>query len=158
MKNGTYGCQIFILVAAAVPFWLPLVLWLGYALMGWMGGRDSAAGYEKRWEIEFSSEWKEVCHADSGPSFHGDGMRYGIYENVSEGSIAELGCSFVRGKNDAVAEEFQDVTEALETEDKNQPDFTKDFAWARLAKEDGSFLILLFFPEDNRMFLAEVMI
>lgn len=158
MKNGKYGFQIFILLAAAFPFWLPLVLWLGYALMGWMGGRDSAAGYEKRWEIEFSSEWKEVCHADSGPSFHGDGMRYGIYENVSEGSIAELGCSFVRGKNGAVAEEFQDVTEALETEDKNQPDFTKDFAWARLAKEDGSFLILLFFPEDNRMFLAEVMI
>ena len=55
MKNEKCGFQIFILLAAAFPFWLPLVLWLGYALMGWMGGRDSAAGYEKRWE-----KWKIV--------------------------------------------------------------------------------------------------
>ena len=120
----------------------------------WFYGLDMRLwdGWEERIRRQ---DMKEVCHADSGPSFHGDGRRYGVYENVSGDSIAELGCSFVSGKNDAVAEEFQAVAEALETEEKNQPDFTKDFAWARLAKEDGSFLILLFFPEDNRMFLAE---
>ena len=158
MKNEKYNVQIFILLIAAFPFWLPLVLWIGYGLMGQIGGEDTAGAYEKRWEIELSSEWKEVYYADSGPSFHGDGMRYSIYKNVSVGSIGDLGISLIKGKNDAVSEEVRVVTEALETEDKNHPDFAEDFVWARLLKEDGSYLILLFFPEDNRLFLAEAII
>ncbi|NBK91305.1 hypothetical protein D5278_04785 [bacterium 1XD21-13] len=158
MKHKTYGFQIFILLFAAFPFWLPLVLWMGSQLMGQICGRDTAGTYERSWGIEISSQWQEVYYADSGASFHGDGEWYSIYENVSEVSIAELQIPFIKGKSDTMVEGLQFVTEALETESQNQPDLTGNFAWARLSKEDGSYLIFLFYPEEGRLYLAQAII
>lgn len=102
-KNG--GFQIFVLIGAAFPFWLPLLFALTCKMISWVNGNDFAAVYERNWGIELSSEWKEACRKKSDIGFHGDGFWYSIYENVSEASITEMHIPFMKEKNEGITEE-----------------------------------------------------
>lgn len=155
-KNGkSCGSQIFILICTAFPIWLPLVLFCGYQLARWINGTDFAPLYERSWGIELSSEWEESCRKKSDTGFQGDGVWYSVYENVSESSIAGMHIPFIKGKNESIIEEFQFVAESAGIGDEDQPDFTKEFIWAKLSEEYGDYLIFLFFPEEERLFLAQ---
>lgn len=152
-KNVSF--QIFILVCAAFPLWLPLLLMLGYKITGWINGNDFAKVYERTWGIELSSEWEEVCRKKSDTGFHGDGCWYSVYENVSETGISDMHISFLKGKNESIVEEFRFVAESLEIGKECRPELTRDFIWSKLSDEYGNYLIFIFCPEDNRLFLAQ---
>ncbi len=155
MKNQNFPLPLFTVFLTAFPLWLPLFLWIGCQLTGRIPPHDSAGLYEKHWNIQFSADWKEAYHADSGPSFHGDGERYSIYENVSGSSISDSGIPFIKGRNDTIKEAFQSLADTLGVEEEKQPDFTEPCIWARLSGEGGDYLVMLFVPEENKLFVAE---
>lgn len=158
MKKGRYGLALFTLSVTAFPVWLPFILWMGYQIVRWPFGHSTAELYENHWDIQIPSEWEEIYYIDSGSSFHGDGERYSIYENVSGGSIWDSSIPFLKGSNDDVLADIQFVMEALAVVEEKQPDFTKPYVWARLSKEGGDYLVILFVPEENMLYLAEYLI
>lgn len=149
------GFQVFILICTAFPVWLPLLLILGHIIIGWINGDDFAKVYERKWGIELSSVWEEVCHEKSDIGFQGDGSWYSVYENVSETSIAHMGIPFMKGKSEEILEEFRFVAEAAGIGEEERPDFSRDYTWAKLSDEYGNYLIFIFFPEECRLFLAQ---
>ena len=150
-----YRASLLILILTAVPFLLPLVFWAGIRGAGWIHGNGAGKAFEQNWGVELSSEWEESCYVKSDMGFHGDGERYSVYEHVSEDSIAGLRLPFMQGKNEAIVEEFCFVADAVEVREGMRPDFTRDFIWAKLSQDDGSYVIFLFFPKECRLYLAQ---
>ena len=149
------GFQVFILICTSFPIWLPLLLMLGYIIIGWINGDDFARVYERNWGIELSSDWEEVCHEKSDIGFQGDGSWYSVYENVSETSIAHMRIPFMKGQNEEILEEFRFAAETAGIGEEDRPDFTKGYTWAKLSDEYGNYLIFIFLPEECRLFLAQ---
>lgn len=132
-----------------------------------------ASVLEANWGIELPIKafCKEVYEADTGPSFHGDGIRYHVF-SYQNGSAIEnmLSWSDVNGNtlawSQTIGEEkkFQTYSEAsdiwldaLDIPMEHYPDYDVCSYHYRNA-DDNSELIVFWNPEINRFYIVENLI
>lgn len=70
-------------------------------------------------------------------------------------TATENGTAFTKT---SAAAAFQSLADTLGVEEEKQPDFTEPCIWARLSGEGGDYLVMLFVPEENKLFVAERLI
>lgn len=68
-----------------------ILLLTGGSLRPLLVRRDYTAVVKLNWDLALPESWEEIYKADSGPSFHGDGMRYHVLQYaVSSGMSRPL--------------------------------------------------------------------
>ncbi len=105
------------------------------------------------WNINLPREYEEIYHTDSGPSFHGDGERYAIfqYENLDEiNSLLEW-----ENKNDYVEPRIKEILDNLEVSKEYYPDFNNDFRYYYKIKEDRSEIYIILNSKLKKVYIIE---
>ena len=113
------------------------------------------------WNIEFPI-WgcKEIYNIDSGPSFHGDGMRYHIFQYSNTDAIsgavpwAEQEGQSRHGKSFcAVTEEWLDE---LEVPTEYRPNYhVSDYYFYYDIQSDNSEIVIFFDEEEIKLYIVE---
>jgi len=108
--------------------------------------------FEINWGISVPDGFKKVYHAKT-PSFHGDGSRFSVFE--SDGDSDPRLSNFEQGR-DIQAEVFVNtIMDDLEVPKDKRP-ASSDYYWKSYSnEEDGSSMIIIYTPEDKRMYFAE---
>ena len=125
---------------------------------------------EANWGIELPIKalCKEVYEADTGPSFHGDGIRYHVFSYVNSSEIEKmLPWSDVNGNTLAWSQiqgedkNYQTYCEAADTwlaeqeiPQEQNPDYDNCFCWYKNAN-GNSEIIIFWNPEINRLYIVE---
>ena len=128
---------------------------------------------EVNWDIELPIKalCKEVYSEDTGPSFHGDGIRYHVFSYVKSSEIEKmLPWSDVNGNTLAWSQmqgeekRYQTYYEAantwlseLEIPQEQYPDYDACFCWYKKA-HDNSEIIVFWNHEINRLYIIEKII
>lgn len=125
---------------------------------------------EANWGIELPVKaiCKEVYSEDTGPSFHGDGIRYHVFGYANSSEIEKmlpwsdvnentLACSQIQGEE----KHYQTYCEAADTwlgelgiPQEQYPDYDDCFCWYENA-HDNSEIIIFWNPEINRLYIVE---
>ena len=115
--------------------------------------------YKANWG--FSLPWTALCReiyaADSGASFHGDGIRCHIYSYQYEDDIDNLFAWAAHRTTDSGASCADTAALWLDTlaiPTEFRPDLDACTVWYH-SKSDGSELIILLCEEENRIFILE---
>lgn len=126
-------------------------------LCGCSAKKSYLAVFEKNWNLELPQNCTEIYSEDSGPSFHGDGIRYHVmqYEEVENktdffGNL-ESGRVWKAEADEKLITEWLDEIEVAKSD---RPDVEMCQYYCN-AKKDGSKLILLFDPEQKRLYILE---
>ena len=116
---------------------------------------------EANWGIELPIKalCKEVYEADTGPSFHGDGIRYHVFSYRYEDYIDLMFAWSGNMENKTLF--YQSYSEAadiwlseLKTPQEQYPDYDDCFCWYKNA-HDNSEIIVFWNPEINRLYIVE---
>ncbi len=119
---------------------------------------------EVNWGIELPVKalCKEVYREDTGPSFHGDGIRYHVFSYRYEDYIDLMFAWSGNLENRTLF--YQSYSEAadiwlgeLGIPQEQYPDYDACFCWYRNA-DDNSELIIFWNPEINRLYIVENLI
>ena len=129
-----------------------------------------ASVLEANWDIELPIKafCKEVYEADTGPSFHGDGIRYHVFSYKNDSPIENMvSWSDVNGKTLAWSQTegeekiYQTYSEAsdiwlneLDISAEQYPDYDACFCRYKNA-HDNSEIIIFWNPEINRLYIVE---
>ena len=120
-----------------------------------------ASVLEANWGVELPSKalCKEVYKADTGPSFHGDGIRYHVfsyrYEDYIDLMFAWSGnlenkTLFYRSYSEA-----SDIwLDELDIPEEQYPDYDACFCWYK-SEHDNSEILIFWNPEINRLYIVE---
>ena len=125
---------------------------------------------EANWGIQLPVKalCKEVYEADTGPSFHGDGLRYHVFSYKNSAAIEqmvpwsdEVGNTLAWSQIQGQEKEYQTHTEAadiwlgeLDIPAEYYPDYDACFRWYK-AEHDNSEMIIFRNPEINRLYIVE---
>lgn len=125
---------------------------------------------EANWGIELSIKalCKEVYEADTGPSFHGDGIRYHVFRFTNSSEIEKMlpwsdvnGKTFAWSQTEGEEKRYQTYREAsdlwlgeLEIQQEQYPNYDACFCWYKNA-HDNSEIIIFWNPEINRLYIVE---
>jgi len=117
---------------------------------------STARVIEMNWGVSVPDGFEEIYHVKTPASFHGDGERYTVFE-AKGGAAPGIG-AFSNGR-DAAAEMFVNaIMNNLEVPENKRPD-TSDYRWKSYSKspqeEDGSSMIVIYTPENKRMYFVE---
>lgn len=134
---------------------------LGFAaFMGWRVMSDYNRALNANWgfKVPWQSQYSEIYKTDSGPSFHGDGLRYHVYSYKYEDFIdlmfawrpVERETNYYDSYSEAVTEWLND----LEVPEEYCPEFANCSYWYR-TKNDKSEIICLWDAGMNRLYIAE---
>ena len=154
-----------------------LLVLLAILIVTWTIYRSIIPSYasvlEANWGVELPVKafCKEVYAEDTGPSFHGDSIRYHVFSYVNSSEVEKmvpwsdvngntLAWSLIQGEE----KRYQTYCEAAElwlTElgipQAQYPDYDACFCWYKNA-HDNSEIILFWNPEINRLYIVEKMI
>ena len=120
-----------------------------------------ASVLEANWGVELPIKalCKEVYKADTGPSFHGDGIRYHVfsyrYEDYIDLMFAWSGnlenkTLFYRSYSEA-----SDIwLDELDIAEEQYPDYDACFCWYK-SEHDNSEILIFWNPEINRLYIVE---
>ena len=120
-----------------------------------------ASVLEANWGVELPIKalCKEVYKADTGPSFHGDGIRYHVfsyrYEDYIDLMFAWSGnlenkTLFYRSYSEA-----SDIwLDELDIPEEQYPDYDACFCWYK-SEHDNSEILIFWNPEINRLYIVE---
>ena len=110
-------------------------------------------------ELPIKALCKEVYKADTGPSFHGDGIRYHVfsyrYEDYIDLMFAWSGnlenkTLFYRSYSEA-----SDIwLDELDIPEEQYPDYDACFCWYK-SEHDNSEILIFWNPEINRLYIVE---
>lgn len=106
------------------------------------------------WSIKLPSTYKEVYSKDSGPSFHGDGERYHIFDYKNSDDI-ELSLKWNDGNNVSIESAINHVLNSLTIPNEYMPDFKSKYKYYLKKKEDSSVIYLVFVPDAKRLYVIE---
>ncbi|WP_434655322.1 hypothetical protein [Thermoanaerobacterium thermosaccharolyticum] len=109
---------------------------------------------DMNWSIKLSNSYKEVYSVDSGPSFHGDGERYHIF-NYKNNDDIELSLKWKDDKNVAIESAIKHVLNTLSVPEKYMPNFKSKYKYYLKRKEDSSVIYLIFVPDTKRLYVIE---
>lgn len=115
---------------------------------------------EVNWGVELPVQalCKEVYEQDTGPSFHGDGIRYHVfsyrYEDYIDLMFAWRGSESNTLFYDTYSEAVEIWLNELDVPRQQYPNYNACFYWYQRAK-DNSELIIFWNPEINRLYILE---
>ena len=116
---------------------------------------------ESNWGIELPTKalCKEVYEADTGPSFHGDGVRFHVfsyrYEDYIDLMIAWSGnLENETLFNESYSEAVDIWLGELGITQEQYPDYDSCFCWYK-AEHDNSEMIIFWNPDINRLYIVE---
>ena len=120
-----------------------------------------ASVLEANWGVELPLKalCKEVYKADTGPSFHGDGIRYHVFSYRYEDYIDLMFAWSGNLENETLF--YQSYSEAsdiwldeLDIPMEQYPDYDACFCWYK-SEHDNSEIIFFWNPEINRLYIVE---
>ena len=120
-----------------------------------------ASVLEANWGVELPIKalCKEVYKADTGPSFHGDGIRYHVFTYRYEDYIDLMFAWSGNLENETLF--YQSYSEAsdiwldeLDIPMEQYPDYDICFCWYK-SEHDNSEIIIFWNPEINRLYIVE---
>ena len=120
-----------------------------------------ASVLEANWGVELPIKalCKEVYKADTGPSFHGDGIRYHVFSYRYEDYIDLMFAWSGYLENETLF--YQSYSEAsdiwldeLDIPMEQYPDYDACFCWYK-SEHDNSEIIVFWNPEINRLYVVE---
>ena len=120
-----------------------------------------ASVLEANWGVELPIKalCKEVYKADTGPSFHGDGIRYHVFTYRYEDYI-DLMFAW-SGNLESETLFYQSYSEAsdiwldeLDIPMEQYPDYDACFCWYK-SEHDNSEIIIFWNPEISRLYIVE---
>ena len=123
-----------------------------------------ASVLEANWGIELPVKaiCKEVYSEDTGPSFHGDGIRYHVFSYRYEDQIDLMFAWSGNLENKTLF--YQSYSEAADVwlgelviPQEQYPDYDSCFCWYK-NEHDNSEIIIFWNPEINRLYIVEKMI
>ncbi len=130
------------------------------AFMGWRVLSDYNRALNANWgfQVPWQSKYLEIYKTDSGPSFHGDGLRYHFYSYKYEDFIdlmfawspVEWETNYYNSYSEAVTAWLND----LEVPEEYRSEFANCSYWYR-TKDDKSEIICLWDAGMNRLYIAE---
>ena len=110
-------------------------------------------------ELPIKALCKEVYKADTGPSFHGDGIRYHVFSYRYEDYIDLMFAWSGNLENETLF--YQSYSEAsdiwldeLDIPMEQYPDYDACFCWYK-SEHDNSEIIIFWNPEINRLYIVE---
>ena len=125
---------------------------------------------ETNWGIELPVKaiCKEVYSEDTGPSFHGDGIRYHVFSYFKSSEIEKMlpwsdvnGNTLAWSQTQGEEKHYQTYHEAtdlwlseLEIPQEHYPDYDSCFYWYE-NEHDNSEIIIFWNPEINRLYIVE---
>ena len=125
---------------------------------------------ETNWGIELPVKaiCKEVYSEDTGPSFHGDGIRYHVFSYFKSSEIEKMlpwsdvnGNTLAWSQTQGEEKHYQTYHEAtdlwlseLEFPQEHYPDYDSCFYWYE-NEHDNSEIIIFWNPEINRLYIVE---
>ena len=116
---------------------------------------------ESNWGIELPTKalCKEVYEADTGPSFHGDGVRYHVFSYRYEDYIDLMFAWSGNLENETLF--YKSYSEAVDIwlgelgiTQEQYPDYDSCFCWYK-AEHDNSEMIIFWNPDINRLYIVE---
>ena len=120
-----------------------------------------ASVLEANWGVELPIKalCKEVYKADTGPSFHGDGIRYHVFSYRYEDYIDLMFAWSGNLENETLF--YQSYSEAsdiwldeLDIPMEQYPDYDACFCWYK-SEHDNSEITVFWNPEINRLYVVE---
>jgi len=116
---------------------------------------------EANWGIELPVKalCKEVYEEDTGPSFHGDGIRYHVFSYRYEDYIDLMfAWSGNENKNTLYYQSYSEAADIwlgeLGIPSEQYPDYDACFCWYKNA-HDNSEMIIFWNPQINRLYIVE---
>lgn len=106
------------------------------------------------WSIKLPNSYKEIYSKNSGPSFHGDGIRYHILEYKNKGDIA-LSLHWKDDKNSEIETSVKNALESLNVPVIYMPNFNSNYKYYLKKKEDSSVIYSIFFPSVRKLYIVE---
>lgn len=106
------------------------------------------------WDIKLLKSYKEIYSTDSGPSFHGDGDRYHIFE-YKNSDYLNSALPWKNEKNLVLEDEIKSIVNRLSIPEVYGPNFKGDYKYYSKTKEDSSKIYLLFYTDLNRLYVVE---
>lgn len=126
--------------------------------------------YSINWNIEIPSDFIEIYNNKGPRGFQGDGLRYTIFEtryndilsvmnfdNSSKEMQIQVGNSN-DGRNKDIEEFVFKIAEKIGVSQIYHPSFDHRYIWKKLSKQDMDTLIILYFPDSNRIYFVEELI
>lgn len=108
------------------------------------------------WSIKLPNSYKEIYSIDSGPSFHGDGERYNIFDYKNQEEVISP-LQWEKSKNVMVESPVKRVISSLNVPKEYMPNFQEPYMYYSIKKKDSSIIYLIFFPDIKRLYIAEVL-
>lgn len=133
---------------------------VAFCCIGWRVFSNYSRIIEANWGITLP--WKarltEVYQQDSGPSFHGDGVRYHVYSYKYEDYIdlmfawppTEYPTNFYATTSEAAEAWLDEIVVPAE----ERPDYANCSSWHK-SQEDNSEIIFFWDSEQNRLYIVE---
>jgi hypothetical protein len=125
--------------------------------------------YESYWDINIPPDFKQIYHNQDQHDFQGKGIRYTLFvtketstlplinfsKNTKE--IQTIDGSSSDGRNYDIEEFVQTVASDLNIPENDKPNFDEYYIWQKFAKY-GNTLIVLYFPNANKVYFVEKLI
>lgn len=106
------------------------------------------------WQINLPTEYEEIYSLDSGPSFHGDGERYHIFQYKKEDRIGVF-LFWENRKNREIEKEVKEILWSLKVPKDKKPNFQKPYYYYIKRKIDFSNIYLIFFMDTKKLYIIE---
>jgi len=110
------------------------------------------------WKLSLPTNYIEIYEKDSGPSPHGDGTRYHIFQYEETATMNNLFSwshgGFETNYADSCKDAVTELLESLEVPQEYYPDFQKGRYWYK-NKEDSSELILCWNAQTGVLYVVE---
>lgn len=141
-------------------FTVPLII-LGFIIMGFSRYFDNYSYIiNENWSIKIPRDYEEIYKKDSGPSFHGDGLRYHIFKYERSEKINDIvswsdTADLYQGKNRFLEGEVTKILSSLEVPSEHYPSFHGGYMYYYEAKEDSSRIFMLHDYNSKVLYVVE---
>lgn len=115
---------------------------------------------EVNWEISIPSKasYSEIYSKDSGPSFHGDGIRYHIFSYKDHSYVKEM-LEWKSDEKDTIYYDNYSNTvnvwlDTIDVPSEYRPDYSECMFWYD-SQDDNSEIIILWDKENSYLYVVE---
>lgn len=110
------------------------------------------------WDISIPGNYKEIYESDSGSSFHGDGIRYHVFQYKNGEKIDSLLSWSREDKATVFSENQREAAEKwldeIQVPQEERPDYDACVFWYQ-EKEGNCEMILFWDQEDLKLYVVE---